>query len=96
MLENEEINKRVRELLKKGVIWPSTPPCGSPIVLVPNKDGTWRMCVDFWALNKITVKNYYPLPCIDDLLNQLKNETYFSKLDLRRGYHQVRINEYNI
>jgi hypothetical protein len=72
VLENAEIKKQIQELLEKGVSIPSTYPCGSPIVLVPKKDGTWRMCVDFRALNKITVKNHYPLPRIDDLLDQLK------------------------
>jgi hypothetical protein len=89
-IEMEEIKKQVQELLNQGVIRPSTSPCGSPIVLVPKKDGTWRMCVDYRALNKITVKNRYPLPRIDDLLDQLKNAIYFTKLDLRSGYHQVR------
>jgi hypothetical protein len=61
--------------------------------MVPNKYGTWRMCVDYWALNKITVKNQYPLPHIDNLLHQLKNVVYFTKLDLRSGYHQIRVVE---
>jgi hypothetical protein len=87
VMENVEIKKQIQDLLNKGVIVPSTSPCGSPIVLVPNKDGTWHMCVDFRALNKITVKNRYPLPRIDDLLDQLKDAKYFTKLDLRRGYH---------
>jgi hypothetical protein len=96
VLENAEIKKQVQELLNQGVIRPSTYPCGSPIVLVPKKDGTWRMCVDFRALNKIMVKNRYPLPRIDDLLDQLKNAVIFTKLDLRSGYHQIRIVESDI
>jgi hypothetical protein len=62
IMENAEIKKQIQELLDKGVIVPSSSPCGSPIVLVPKKYGTWRMCVDFMALNKIIVKNRYPLP----------------------------------
>jgi len=90
-LENAEIKKQVQELLDKGFIRPSTSPCGSPIVLVRKKDGSWRMCIDYKALIKITIKNSYPLPHIDDLLDQLKEAVYFSKLDLRSGYHQVRV-----
>jgi hypothetical protein len=73
VMENVEIKKQIQELLDKGVIMPSTSPCGSPIVLVPKKYGTWCMCVDFRALNKIMVKNHYPLLRIDDLLDQLKD-----------------------
>jgi hypothetical protein len=91
--ENVEIKKKIQEFLNKGVILPSTSPFGSPIVLVPNKYGTWCMCVDFRALNNIMVKNSYPLPRIDDLLDQLKDYKYFTKLDLRSGYHQIRIVE---
>jgi hypothetical protein len=83
----------VQDLLDQGVIWPSSSPCGTMIVFVPNKDGTWWICIDYRALKTITVKNCYPLPHIDDLLDQLKNEVYFTKLDLRRGYHQVKIAE---
>jgi hypothetical protein len=78
VMENAEIKKQIQELLDKGVIVPSSSPCGSPIVLVPKKDGTWRMCVDFRALNKITVKNRYPLPRIDDLLDQLKDASNYA------------------
>jgi len=92
----QKIKRKIQELLDKGVIRPSTSPCGSPIVLVPKKYGTWRMCVDFRALNKITVKNHYPLPRIDDLLDQIKVVVYFTKLDLRSGYYQIRIAEGDI
>eukprot|EP00253_Pinus_taeda_P029217 PITA_29217 len=92
-LENAEIKKQVQELLEKGFIRPSTSPCGSPIILVRKKDGSWKMCIDYRALNKITIKNRYPLPRIDDLLDQLKEVVYFSKLDLHSGYHQVRVAE---
>ena len=73
-MENAEIKRQIKEMLDKGIIRPSTSPCGSPIVLIPKKDGTWRMCVDFRALNKITVKNHYLIPRIDDLLDQMKEE----------------------
>eukprot|EP00253_Pinus_taeda_P012213 PITA_12213 len=92
-LENAEIKKQVQELLKKGFIRPSTSPCGSPIVLVRKKYGSWRMCIDYRALNKITIKKIYPLPHIDELLDQLKEVVYLSKLDLHSGYHQVRVAE---
>lgn len=90
-LENAEIKKQVQELLQKGFIRPSTSPCGSPIVLVRKKYGSWRMCIDYRALNMITIKNRYPLPRIDDILDQLKEVVYFTKLDLHSGYHQVRV-----
>jgi len=83
-------------LLNHGVIRPSTSPCGSPIVLVPEKDGTWRMCVNFQALNKIIVKNHYPHPRIDDLFYQLNIVVYFTKLILRSGYLQIIIVEGDI
>src|SRR5713226_9544749 len=86
-----EIKKHVQDLLDQGVIRPSSSPCGSPIVLVMKKDGTWRMCVDYRALNKITIKNRYLLPRIDDLLDQLKDVVFFTKLDLCSCYHQIRI-----
>ena len=92
-LQNVEIKKQVQELLEKGFIRSSTSPCGSPIILVRNKDGSWRMCFNYRALNKITLKNLYPLPFIDDLLDQLKEIVYFSKLDLHSGYHQVKVVE---
>jgi hypothetical protein len=96
VMENDEINKQIQELFEKGVIMPNTSPCGSPIVLVPKKDGTWSMCVDFRVLNKIMVNNRYPLLRIDDLLDQLKDAKYFTKLDLISGNHQIRIVEGDI
>ena len=91
VLENAEIKRKIQELLDKGSIRRNTSPCGSPIVLVPNKDGAWCMCVDFQALNKITVSNNYPLPHIYDMLDQLTDIVYFTKLGMRRNYHQIRI-----
>ena len=87
---------QIPELLNKGIIRPSSSPFGSHIILVPKKDGTWHMCVEFRVLNKIMVKNHYPLPRIDDLLDQLKYAKYFTKLDLRSGYHKNRIDEGDI
>nr|CAD1831224.1 unnamed protein product [Ananas comosus var. bracteatus] len=91
VVENEEIKRQVTELLESGSIKPSSSPCDYPNVLVPKKDGGWRMCIDYRALNKITIKNRYPLPRIDDLLDQLKHARYFTKLDLNSSYHQVQI-----
>jgi hypothetical protein len=88
VMENAEIKKQIQELLDKGVIVPSSSPCGSPIVLVPKKDGTWRMCVDFRALNKITVKNRYPLPRIDNLLDQLKDASNYA-MGFLQQFHLV-------
>ena len=95
-MESMEINKQIQEFLNKGIIHPSTSPCGLPIVLVPKKDETWHMCVDFDALKRITVKNRYPLPRIDDFINQIMYAKHFTKLNLRRGYHQVRLVEEDI
>ena len=93
IMENSKIKRQIKEMLDKGIIRPSTSPCSSPIVLIPKKDWNWLMCVDFRALNKITVKNCYPLPRIDDFLDQLKEANFFTKLDLQSGYHQVRLAE---
>ena len=86
-MESLEIKKQIQELMNKGIIRPSTSPCRSLIVLVPKKEETWCMCVDLCALNKIIVKNPYPLPIIDHFLDQLRYENYFTKLDLRSGYN---------
>ena len=87
VMENVEIKKQIQEFLEKWVIMPTTFPSRSPIVLVLKKDGTWCMCVYLRALNKIMVNNRYCLPRIDDLLDQLKDAKYFTKLDLTSGYH---------
>ena len=89
--ENDEIKRKIQELIQKGHIHPSASPCGSPIVLAKKKDGTWRLCIDYRALKKITVKNRYPIPWIDDLLDQLRGAKFFTKIDLKSGYHQVPI-----
>jgi hypothetical protein len=90
-MENDEIKRQIQEMLQKGHIRPSSSPCGSPIMLVQKKDGTWGIFIDYRALNKITVWNKYLIPRIDDLLDQLKGAKYFSKIELNSGYHQVPI-----
>jgi hypothetical protein len=96
LMENDEIKHQIQELLQKGHIRPISSPCGSLIVLVQKKDGTWRLCIDYRELNKITVRNQYPIPIIDDLLDQLKGENFFSNIDLKYGYHQVPIEPTNV
>jgi hypothetical protein len=83
----------LEELLKKGYIHPSVSPWGAPVLFVRNKYGTLRLCIDCRQLNKVIIKNKYPLLRIDDLFDQLKDAKIFSKIDLRLGYHQVRIKE---
>jgi hypothetical protein len=90
-MENNKIKCQIQELLQKGHIRPNSSPCGSPIVLVQKKHETWRLYIDYRALNKIVVKNRYPIPRIDDLLDQYKGEKFFNKIDLKSGYHQVPI-----
>jgi hypothetical protein len=91
LMENDESRHQIQEIIQKGHIIPSSSPCISPIVVVQKKDGTWQLCIDYRALNKITVKNQYPIPRIDDLLDQLKGGNFFSKIDLKSGSHQVPI-----
>ena len=77
--------------MDKKFIRPSSPPWGAPVIVVEKKDGTQRMCVDYRSLNEITIKNKYPLPRIEDLFDQLRGARVFSKIDLRSGYHQLKI-----
>jgi hypothetical protein len=91
-----ELKKQIDELLEKGYIRPSTSPLTALVLFVEKKDGTKRMCIDYRSLNEVNVKNKYPLPRIEDLFNQLRGARVFSKIDLRSGYHQLRIRPSNI
>ncbi|GJW20262.1 putative reverse transcriptase domain-containing protein [Tanacetum coccineum] len=94
--ELEELSGQLKELQDKGFIRPSSSPWGAPVLFVKKKDGSFRMCIDYRELNKLTVKNRYPLPRIDDLFDQLQGSQFFSKIDLRSRYHQLRVHEDDI
>ena len=96
LLELKELKLQLQELLEKGFIRPSVSPWGAPVLFVKKKDGTLRLCIDYRQLNKLTVKNKYPLPRIDDLFDQLKGVSIFSKIDLRSGYHQLKIKDADV
>ncbi|XP_072962655.1 uncharacterized protein [Typha angustifolia] len=95
-IELKELKMQLEELLLKGFIRPSVSPWGAPVLFVKKKDGTLRLCIDYRQLNQVTIKNKYPLPRIDDLFDQLKGARVFSKIDLRTGYHQLKVREDDI
>ncbi|GJU06512.1 putative reverse transcriptase domain-containing protein [Tanacetum coccineum] len=94
--EMKELSDQLKELSDKGFIRPSSSPWGAPVLFVKKKDGSFRMCIDYRELNKLTVKNRYPLPRIDDLFDQLQGSSVYSKIDLRSGYHQLRVRKEDI
>ncbi|XP_057416627.1 uncharacterized protein LOC130711144 [Lotus japonicus] len=94
--ELKELREQLQDLLDKGFIRPSSSPWGAPVLFVKKKDGTMRLCIDYRQLNKVTIKNKYPLPRIDDLFDQLQGAQCFSKIDLRSGYHQLKIKKEDV
>ncbi|KAA3482976.1 Retrotransposon protein [Gossypium australe] len=94
--ELKELKSQLQELIDRGFARPSFSPWGAPVLFVKKKDGTIRMCIDYQQLNKVTIKNKYPLPRIDDLFDQLKGATVFSEIDLRSGYYQLRVKESDV
>ena len=85
--ELKELKTQLQELVDRGFIRPSISPWGAPVLFVKKKDDTWRLCIDYKQLNKVTIRNRYPLPLIDELFDQLQGARVFSKIDLRSGYH---------
>ncbi|GJT32312.1 putative nucleotidyltransferase, ribonuclease H [Tanacetum coccineum] len=94
--EMQELSNQLKEIQDKGFIRPSSTPWGAPVLFVKKKDGSFRICIDYKELNKLTIKNRYPFLRIDDLFDQLQGSRYFSKIDLRSGYHQLRVREEDI
>ena len=92
----KELKVQIQGLLDKGLIRPSTSPWGAPVLFVKKKDKTLRLCIDYRQLNRVTIKNLYPLLRIDDLFDQLRGARVYSKIDLRTGYHQLIVRETDI
>ena len=95
-VELKELKTQLQELVDRGFIRPNISPWGSPVLFVKKKDDTWRLCIDYRQLNKVTIRNKYPLPRIANLFDQLQGAKVFSKIDLRSWYHQLRIRESDI
>nr|GFC16135.1 retrotransposon protein [Tanacetum cinerariifolium] len=96
LIELKELKDQLQELLERGFIRPSVSPWGAPVLFVKKKDGSMRLCIDYHELNKITIRNRYHLPRIDNLFDQLQGAMYFSKVDLWSGYHQLRVKEQDV
>ena len=94
--ELKELKVQMEEMVNKGFVRPSTSPWGAPVLFVKKKDGSMRLCIDYRELNKVTIRNQYPLPRIDDLFDQLQGAKVFSKIDLRLGYHQLRVHDEDV